>query len=126
MSFNIIDAAKLIDEKELSPDDIKLLIETREGVEKREFLERKGAEALTDKFNLVRFVPLSHPQVSYSIYAAIPNERGTKMLNLLDARYKEEQENAPRTVKVPENVPVKEVRSDPAKTVKAKNNTRKG
>ena len=121
MNFNVLDAAKLLDDKILNDKEIKFLVETRHGLVYEEVKDSKEFKVL-DEHGFVQRLPLSHPRTNLSIPAVVPTEPGVTLLNEIDKRYRE---NGPETVapyeETPENVkPGKQGLREPTEIEKPK------
>lgn len=90
MSFNAVDAAKLVDNNILTKDEINFLLKTRDqGVVLDETLEKSKEYQNLQAIKLVQLLPLTHPRTSASVSAVVPTEAGVTLLNELDKRYRE-------------------------------------
>lgn len=115
MSFNAIDANKLIDDKILSDKDIKFLTEVRNGVPLSEVEDKPEYKTLKDN-GLVQIINLSHPRAEISVPAVIFTEPGITLINVLDERWRNTPEASTPDQKTPEDVNVKKVREAEAVT----------
>lgn len=101
MSFNAVDAAKMLTDKVLTDDEVRYFSAIRGG---RPFLEIQDDEEYKTlmAMGLIQHIAFTHPRATLSIDGVIPTEEGVTLMNVIDQRWRENAftptEGEPRTV----------------------------
>lgn len=92
MAFNALDAARMLSDNVLTDEEIKLLIDVRDGValntDETYEPDEKDLKAL-QAMGLVQGFSFSSPRSTASIPGLVPTEAGQTLLNEIDKRYRE-------------------------------------
>lgn len=91
MSFTVVDAARLLDEKILTDKEIEFLLRAREGLELSEVKDETAYKNLK-ALNLVQGMAFTHPRATKSIPGVVISEAGNTVTNEIDKRFRENSE----------------------------------
>lgn len=120
MSFNAVDAAKMLTDKVLTDDEVKYFVSLRGG---RPYLEIQDDEEYKTliAMGLIQHIAFTHPRATLSIDGVIPTEEGMTLMNVIDQRWRENaftptepyslapQNVEPETVRLPTETEKQEV-----------------